>query len=108
MGTVNSKLRAELDLKHGSVVALCRKYAVASLQLFGSGTSGDWGPTSDLDFLVTFKPQANGSLADRFLSLAEELEALFGRRVELITPRSIRNPYFRRSVDATRAPVYAE
>lgn len=105
---MNSKLREEINAKQAAVVALCRKYAVASLELFGSATGEDWRYESDLDFLVTFKPQPNGGLADRFLGLAEELEALFGRRVELITPRSIRNPYLRRSVEATRAPVYAE
>lgn len=108
MGAVNPKLRQELDAKGDAVVALCRRYAVASLQVFGSGTGEHWRPDRDLDFLVTFKPQSNGGLADRFLGLAEELEALFGRRVELLTPRSIHNPYFRRNVEATRAPVYAE
>lgn len=105
---MNWKLREELNAKHAAIVELCRKYAVASLEVFGSGTRDDWGPLSDIDFLVTLKPLPNGGLADRLLGLAEELEALFGRRVELITPRSIRNPYFRHNVEATRAPVYAE
>lgn len=105
---MNPKLREELNAKRDAVIALCRKYAVASLQLFGSGARDDWRPTSDLDFIVTFQPLSNGGLVDRYLGLAEELEALFGRRVELITPRAIRNPYFKRNVEATRAPLYGE
>ena len=44
--------------------------------------------------------------ADRYLGLAEALAALLGRSVELVTERSIRNPYLRRAVDATRQPLY--
>lgn len=105
--SMNPTLRAELDANRKALVALCEKYAVASLDLFGSGTTEDWQPSSDLDFVVTFRPQSDRGLADRYLGLAEELEALFGRRVELITQRAIRNPYFKR-LDATRSPVYAE
>ncbi len=108
MAVVNSVLREELTAKRQAIMALCRKYGVASLDLFGSGVSDEWWSTSDLDFIVRFKEQADRGLADRFLGLAEELEALFGPRVDLITPRSIRNPYFMRNVEATRASVYAE
>ncbi|MGH7710371.1 MAG: nucleotidyltransferase family protein, partial [Gemmatimonadaceae bacterium] len=101
-------LRAEFAVKRKALVALCEKYAVSSLDLFGSGTTEAWQPSSDLDFVVTFKGHSTSGLADRYLGLAEELEKLFGRRVELITPGAIRNPYFKRSVDASRASVYAE
>ena len=44
--------------------------------------------------------------AHRYLDLAEELERLFGMRVDLITEESVENPYLRQSIDATRQPVY--
>lgn len=106
---MNRLLRDELEEKRGRLSAICRKHGVVSLDLFGSGATDDWRPAeSDLDFLVTFHSKADRSIADRYLGLAEDLEALFGRPVELLTARSIRNPYFRRSVDAARAAVYAE
>lgn len=106
---MNPILAIELDAKRDAVVALCEKYGVASLDLFGSGSTDEWRPLdSDLDFVVAFRPGANRGIADRYLGLAEDLEALFGRPVDLITPASIRNPYFRKQVDATRARVYAE
>ena len=40
--------------------------------------------------------------------LSEVLEALFGRHVDVMTPRSIRNPFFRRSVDASRQVIYEQ
>lgn len=106
---MNRLLSGQLEAKRESLAALCRKYGVTRLDLFGSGTTGDWRPAdSDLDFVVTFRPDPNGGLADRYLGFAEALEALFGRRVDLLTERSIRNPYFRRGVAASREPVYAE
>ena len=106
---MNHILSSELESKRDALEALCEKYGVASLDLFGSGTTDEWRPVdSDLDFVVAFRPDANGRLATRYLGLAEALEALFGRAVDLITPESIRNPYFRARVDATRSRIYAE
>ena len=106
---VNPSLRTELESKRTDLVALCRKYGVSRLELFGSGVTEGWQPgESDLDFVVAFRSDPHRSLADRYLGLAEELEALFGRSVDVLTDRAIRNPYFRANVDATRVPVYAE
>ena len=106
---MNPALADQLAAKHAALVVLCEKHRVASLDLFGSGTTDQWRPIdSDLDFVVTFRPEATGGLADRYLGLAEDLESLFGRPVDLITPASIRNPYFRERVEASRTRVYAE
>ena len=76
--------------------------------MFGSAASGEFKEsTSDLDFLVRLADrQPTGEYADRYLGLAEALERLFGRRVDLVTEESIRNPYFQREVEATRRLVY--
>lgn len=106
---MNRLLSDQLEAKREPMAALCRKYGVTRLDLFGSGTTGDWRPAeSDLDLVVSFRPDPNGGLADRYLGLAEGLEALFGRRVDLLTERSIRNPYFLHGVAASRVPLYAE
>ena len=106
---MNPVLQAEFDAKRGVITALCEKYGVASLDLFGSGTSGRWkSEGSDLDFVVSFHSDVQAGLADRYLGLAEELEALFQRSVDLITPGAIKNPYFRAHVDASRSRIYAK
>lgn len=74
--------------------------------MFGSAAENDFDPQrSDVDFLVTYLP--GESDIDHFLGLAEGLEALLGRRVDLVIERAIRNPYFRQTVEASRQPVYA-
>jgi predicted nucleotidyltransferase len=89
------------------IAALCRQYGVQRLDLFGSAATGDFNPeTSDLDFVASFADSHAPGIAIRFLDFAEALEALFGRRVDVLTENMIRNPYFRQSVQATRQPVY--
>ena len=52
--------------------------------------------------------EPTASYADRYLDLADGLEQLFGRHVDLVTAQSIRNPYFRREIEATRELVYGK
>ena len=106
---MNRILQDEIEAKRIALVALCEKHGVAALDLFGSGTTDDWSPgESDLDFIVTFRSESDRRIADRYLGLADDLESLFGRSVDLLTAGAIRNPYFREHVDATRSRVYSE
>ena len=90
-----------------AIRALCETYGVRRLDLFGSAATGAFdAATSDLDFVATFADTRSAGYADRYLGFAEALETLFGRSVDVITERSIRNPYFRRAVEASRQPVY--
>ncbi len=87
---------------------LCRRYKVRRLELFGSAAVGRDRPgESDLDFLVEFDPVQPGSYADIYFGLLEDLQQLFGRPVDLVVASAIRNPYFRDSVERTKALVYA-
>lgn len=92
----------------GAIEELCQRFAVVRLEVFGSAADGTFDPArSDVDFLVEFQPLEPGKLADAYFGLLEELRLLFGRKVDLVTPRSIRNPYFLRGVNETRRPLYA-
>jgi predicted nucleotidyltransferase len=77
---------------------------VERLCVFGSAVLGRFDPRySDLDFLVRFaNREPTGEYAERYLGFAEALEQLFGRPVDLVTEKSIRNPFFRREVESTR------
>ena len=92
-----------------AIRALCRQYGVRRLDLFGSAATGAFdAATSDLDFVATFVDTRSPGYADRYLRFAEALETLFGRPVDVITERSIRNPYFRQAIEASRQPIYDE
>ena len=87
---------------------LCEERRVERLDVFGSAVTGDFDPeTSDLDFLVTFRESAaDGDAFKRQIGLKDALEALFGRKVDVVPDRSITNEYFRANVEDTREPVY--
>ncbi len=77
------------------------------LDLFGSAARDDFQPErSDLDFVVQFARTGYAGYADTFLDFADALEKLLDRKVDLLTERMIRNPYFRATVDATRQTIY--
>ena len=90
-----------------SIAALCERYGVAHLELFGSATGPDFNAeSSDYDVLVELDKQAPGSLARRWIDLAEALEQLLGRPVDLVNPSYIRNPYFLQAVNQSRTLIY--
>ena len=77
------------------------------MRLFGSAATGAFVPTtSDLDFVAEFSNTQSRDYPDRYLDFAEALEQLFNRRVDVITERAIRNPYFRAEVERTAQVIY--
>lgn len=99
---------AQIEQHRPELLALCRKYGVRRLDVFGSATRSDFDPgRSDIDFVVEFNDFTVENAADRFLGLMVDLEDLFGRPIDLVSYRAIRNPYFKRVVDETRVPLYA-
>lgn len=92
---------------HDAIVQLCRAHGVERLEVFGSAAGGRFDPArSDLDFIVTFSPQARAEIERHYFAFAESLERLFQRPVDLMTDQPIRNPYLRKAVDASRRDVY--
>jgi predicted nucleotidyltransferase len=91
------------------IAAVCRRLGIHRLDVFGSAATGQFdAQTSDVDFIAEFDdPSPSGGLLDRYLELATQLEDLLGTAVDIITPRSLRNPYFTKSVNASRETVYA-
>ncbi len=94
--------------QHQQLLALCFRYGVGRMWLFGSATPDAFDPArSDFDFLVEMVPEEDALvLGENLLSLWDELEELFGRRVDLLGIETIRNPYLWASIDRTRQLLY--
>ena len=89
---------ARLKVPARKLSALCRRYGVKKLSLFGSAARGELTSQSDVDLMVEFKPESRVSLWD-FPKLQEEFSALFGnRRVELVPPEVMKNPFRRKTI----------
>lgn len=77
-----------VDVDPAGLKEACRRWKIAELDVFGSVARGDAQIGSDVDLLVTFLPDAEWSLLDH-VSIENELSALFGRRVDLVTRRAV-------------------
>jgi uncharacterized protein len=101
-------MHAAIACKQTELAALCRRYDVARLEVFGSAARGtDFDPDlSDMDFLVEFKIGSELPPLEQFFGLAKALEDLFGRPVDLVEPSAIANPYVRSAINRSREIVY--
>gem|GEM_PF-2976404 len=76
-------MHAVISSKLDVITAVCRRFGVTRLEVFGSAARGDdFDPAaSDADFLVDFAPRPDLSALEQFFGLAEALEGVLGRPV---------------------------
>jgi len=99
---------SEIESQREALRGLCRRYHVSRFEAFGSAANGEFDPVhSDLDFLVVFEPCSPSEHYERYFGLLESLEALFGKRVDLLEAGSIQNPYLLRRINESRVALYA-
>jgi uncharacterized protein len=100
-------LPVEVAEKLDDVRALCEKHGVKRLTLFGSAVKGTFDRNSDLDFLVELLPVGDPVREGRaYMKIWTELERLFNRRVDLVDPASIENPYVAASIQQSQRDLY--
>lgn len=80
----------KIPLSKEQIAEFCRRWGVTEFAFFGSVLRGDFGPDSDVDVLVSFAPDTGWSLFDH-VEMQEELSALLGRKVDLVSRRAIEN-----------------
>jgi len=89
---------AKLHFSGKEIAALCRKYGVRKLSVFGSAARGELGPKSDVDLMVEFDPGSKTSLWD-YPAMQDDFSALFDhRKVEFASPDILRNPFRRKTI----------
>ena len=81
-------MTTRIDIPADGIAAFCERWQVTELALFGSVLRDDFGPDSDIDVLVSFDPSARHTLFD-MVRMEEQLKALFGREVDLVSRRGI-------------------
>ena len=100
---------ARIPLPNEQIAAFCERWNVVELALFGSVLRDDFGPDSDIDVLVRFRPGQHPSLFG--LSRMEwDLEELVGRRVDVVDREGVeqsRNYIRRRAILGSARTIYA-
>lgn len=95
-----------LENNISQIVALCRKHKVSKLFAFGSILTNRFNDESDVDLLVSFNKSEVTDYFDNYFDFKYSLEDLLGRIVDLLEEQTIKNPYLKKNVDATKALIY--
>jgi predicted nucleotidyltransferase len=99
---------ALIEQHRSEVAALCSRFGVQSLEVFGLAADGAFDPAHNhIDFLIAFLPGDPGRLFDAYFGLQEALEKLFARKIDLVTASALENPDVFAVVNLSRQTVYA-
>jgi predicted nucleotidyltransferase len=100
--------KVHIPLPRRKIATFCQRWKVREFSLFGSVLRDGFRPDSDIDVIVDFEIGVVHTLFD-LAAMAEELETIFGRHVDLMTLSSVRqsrNYLRRKEILSTREPVY--
>jgi predicted nucleotidyltransferase len=93
-----------IDLK--ALAAVCRKYGIKKMSLFGSAARNELRPDSDVDLMIEFKNSSKTTLFD-YVRMQDDLAPLFGNRpIQLADPGILENPYRRRTIEPDLKVLY--
>lgn len=90
------------------IIALCRKHKVKSLAVFGSILTDRFNDQSDVDLLVNFDTtdHEKWDYVTNYFDFQEALENIFGRKVDLVVEKGLKNKYFIQNVNRTKQMIY--
>ena len=89
------------------LIRLCNIYNVKSMYVFGSVCTDKFNDNSDIDILVSFDNLSIDKYTDNYFDLHYKLQDLFGRKIDLLTDKSLSNPYFIKGLEQTKQLIYA-
>jgi len=107
--TVEEIVRHRLGVESERIAEFCRKWQIKELALFGSALGDELRPDSDVDLLVTFQDpdRSFGLSMGELQEMESELKAMFGRKVDFVEKRLVKNPFRRHHILTARQVIYA-
>lgn len=106
METLEKLRRNNVDIDGDEIAALCKRYSIKEMAIFGSSLRGDFSAESDIDILVSFADDSEISLFD-IVNLQAELEAKLHRTIDLVEKEALKNPIRKKTILATSETIYA-
>lgn len=99
-------MNLSIQVERQQIADFCARWKIREFAFFGSVLREDFGPESDVDVMIEFEPDIPWSLYD-WVDMIEELQRMFGRRVDLVEKSGIRNPIRRRAILDASEVYYA-
>lgn len=96
-----------IEINIAKIIALCKKYRVKSLSVFGSILTERFEDHSDVDFSVKFSDDVTyHTYSDNFFGLYYGLKSIFEREIDLVDETSVKNPFFKQELEETKQIIY--
>lgn len=89
-----------------TINGLCKTHKVRTLYAFGSVLNSNFNSESDIDLIVDFEKLDVLEYGDNYYSLKFAIEKTFNRNIDLLEEIAIKNPYFRKDVEANKVLIY--
>ena len=86
----------------------CKRYGVKELYAVGSVVSDKFSKNSDIDLLIKFDKLSVEEYTDNYFILHKLFGEIFNRKIDLITDKSLHNPFFIQSIEKSKKLLYAE
>ncbi len=100
-------LRNEILFKASEFKQICQNHNVKYLYIFGSSLTEQFDPEkSDIDMIVEIDDADPIGRGEKLISIWDNFEKFFKRKVDLLTEPSIKNPYLKKSINSTKVLVY--
>ncbi len=97
-----------IEDKIPDLIALCKTHHVESFDLFGSAVKNAINEDSDLDFLVQFYAEIDVlDYANNYFEFLKQLEILTGKKVDLVSKKSLKNPILIEEIERSKVEIYA-
>lgn len=97
-----------LSSYNAQIQRLCNLYHVKTLFAFGSVTTKDYGPDSDVDLIVDIDSIDPLDYSDNYFNLKFQLENLLHRHVDLLEQKALKNPFLKERIERTKVLVYGK
>lgn len=85
---------------------VCKVYGIAYFDVFGTLARGQIQNESDIDLIIEFEEPRRDSISERYFGFLHTLEDKFHRKIDLLTPKSLKNPYLLSEIDKDRLRIY--
>ncbi|NES20044.1 MAG: hypothetical protein F6K41_14210 [Symploca sp. SIO3E6] len=102
---IQTVAQERLKVSRFQIVKFCDRWKIIEFSLFGSVLRENFHPDSGIDILYQFAPNHGWNLFD-IVHMKEELEQMFGRKVDFVSKQSLQNPYRRYEILSTHQVIY--
>lgn len=86
--------------------SICEKHRIAYVDAFGSIARSEQTENSDIDLIIEFSEPRQDKISARFFGFLHDLEDRFQNKVDLLTEKSIQNPFLKKKINQDRIRIY--